>query len=209
MIEVSWFEREEDWVLKCPVIFSKKMTQFTFLEVNGLLKLVGPLNESGRVLDLCCGIGRHSIALARKGFRVTAVDITKPYLNMAMDSASQEGLSIDFLQSDMRNFCRPDSFDLIVNLGTSFGYFENAQDDITVLENVYKSLAGGGKFVIEILGKEVVAATFRRLHEMEFDGFRVISESRVLEDWRLIECKRTIVREDSRKEIIAYHRIYS
>jgi len=209
MENVSWFEREEDWVLKRSIIFSKKIVQFTFLEVDRLVKLLGGLDEHCRILDLCCGIGRHSIEFARKGFSVTGVDITRPYLDIAGKNASREGLSIQFVHSDMRDFCRPDSFDLIANLCTSFGYFEDIEDDIKVLKNVYSSLTEGGRFVIEILGKEVIAATFCKIQEMEYEGCKVIAHSRILNEWSMLECKRTIIKDGEEEEVIAYHRLYS
>ncbi len=209
MENVSWFEREEDWMLKRSIIFNKDLVRLTFIEVDRLIKLLGPLNEGRRVLDLCCGIGRHSFQFARHGFRVTGVDITKPYLDIAADIARKENLAIDFVHSDMREFCRPGAFDLVANLCTSFGYFEDIADDIRVLHNVYASLAPGGKFVIEILGKEVIAATFRKVQELEFDGYKVLAESKILNDWNMLECKRTITKGDLEKEVIAYHRLYS
>ena len=209
MEKVSWFEKEEDWILKRSIIFNKGLVRLTFIEIGRLIRLLGGLKENSRVLDLCCGIGRHSIELARNGLRVTGVDITRPYLEIAGDNAMKEGLDIDFVHSDMRNFCRPGSFDLIVNLCTSFGYFDDIEDDITVLRNMHTSLAEGGRFVIEILGKEVIAATFRAKEELEFDGYNVLATTRILDNWNRLECKRLIRKGDDETEIIAYHRLYS
>jgi SAM-dependent methyltransferase len=209
MEDISWYEREEDWVLKRSIIFSKKMVQFTFLEVDRLIRLLGGLPTGARILDLCCGIGRHSLALARKGFSVTGVDITMPYLDIASENAKQEGLSIRFIHSDMRNYCDPGSFDLIANLCTSFGYLDSIEEDIKVLQNIYASLAEGGRFVIEILGKEVSAARFCKEQETEYDGFKMIARSKILDDWSILECRRTIIEGDSSKEVVSYHRLYS
>lgn len=209
MEQTSWFEREEDWVLKRSIIFNRNIVQFTFLEVNRLIKLVGGLNTSSRILDLCCGIGRHSIELARKGFAVTGVDITKSYLQIAREKAAKEELDIEFVHSDMRHFCRKGAFDLVVNLCTSFGYFDDMADDIQVLRNIYDSLAPGGRFLIEIWGKEVIAARFTPLEEKEYDDCKMIAHSKILNDWNLLECKRTIIKGDATEEIIARHRLYS
>jgi SAM-dependent methyltransferase len=209
MQNVSWFEREEDWVLKRSIIFNKNLVRLTFMEVGRLIRLLGGLKKNARVLDLCCGIGRHSIEFARHGLRVTGVDITQPYLDIAAEKASKESLGIEFIHSDMRDFCRPGAFDLVANLCTSFGYFDDIEDDLKVLRNIYASLAPGGKFMIEILGKEVIAATFKKEEELEFDGYHVVAKSKILDNWNRLECRRTIRKEDTETEIIAYHRLYS
>jgi 2-polyprenyl-3-methyl-5-hydroxy-6-metoxy-1,4-benzoquinol methylase len=209
METVSWYAREEDWMLKRSIIFNKDLVRLTFIEVARLIKLLGGLKEARNVLDLCCGIGRHSLQFARHGFNVTGVDITQPYLGIAGENARKEGLSIEFVHSDMREFRRPGAFDLVVNLCSSFGYFEDIEDDIKVLRNMHASLAPNGKFVIEIIGKEVIARTFRKTEEMEFDGYKVVARSEILNDWNLLECRRTITKDNVEKEIVAYHRLYS
>jgi SAM-dependent methyltransferase len=209
MENVAWFEKEEDWVLKRSIIFNKNLVRLTFLEISRLIKLLGGLKPGSEVLDLCCGIGRHSIEFARHGFNVTGVDITKPYLEIAAESAGKEGQHIQFVHSDMREYRNPGAFDLVANLCTSFGYFDDINDDIRVLRNIHASLKPHGKFVIEILGKEVIASTFRKVEELEFDGYKVVATSRILNDWTSLECKRLVSKDGIDTEITAYHRLYS
>lgn len=209
METVSWYTKEEDWILKRSIIFNKDLVRLTFIEIERMLKLLGNVQDIHQVLDLCCGIGRHSIQLARHGFSVTGVDITKPYLDIARVNAEKANLPIQFVQSDMQDFCRPNSFDLIVNLCTSFGYLNDIEDDIKVLRNMYTSLTAKGRFVIEILGKEVIAATFQKHQELEFDGYKVVANCKILDDWSMLELKRTIIKDDVEQEITAYHRLYS
>ncbi|TRX60215.1 class I SAM-dependent methyltransferase [Fulvivirga sp. M361] len=209
METTSWYEREEDWLLKRSIIFNKNLVRLTFIEIDRLLKLMGDLSSTKMVLDLCCGIGRHSIEFARHGFEVTGVDITQPYLDIAKEKADKEGLDIQFIHSDMKEFCEPGSFDLIANLCTSFGYFDDINDDIQVLRNIYSSLAPNGKFVIELLGKEVIASTLKKVEELEYEGYKVVATSRILEDWSRLECKRHITKDGMEEEIVAYHRLYS
>jgi SAM-dependent methyltransferase len=205
----SWFEREDDWVLRRPVIFNKNLVRLTFLEVGRLIRLLGDPPTGSRVLDLCCGIGRHSLNFARHGFTVTGVDITQPFLDIAAENARKEGLAVTFVQSDMREYDCPGAYDLVVNLCTSFGYFEDIEDDLRVLRNVYHSLDEGGKFVIEILGKEVLAATFREVEYLEFEDCKVVARSRILDNWNRLECRRTITQNGMEREMVAYHRLYS
>src|SRR5204863_7756432 len=129
-------------------------------EVDQLTKLLD-LDSPAKVLDLCCGLGRHSLELARRGFDVTGVDRTGVYLRRAQKQADSEGLKIEFVQEDMRQFCRPEAFDLTLNLFTSFGYFESPAEDRRVLVNVHKSLQPGGRLVMDMMGKEIIARVFR------------------------------------------------
>src|SRR5512138_1360083 len=116
--------------------------------VSGIEALAG-LKPGARVLDACCGPGRHSLELARRGYRVTGLDLTESYLEAARETASAEGLSIEFLRGDVRAFRRPGAFALCLNLFTSFGYFKSREEDIGTLRNFRASLAPGGALVLE------------------------------------------------------------
>src|SRR5260370_9502779 len=98
------------------------------------------LKSGATMLDLCCGIGRHSIEFARRGFNVIGVDLTKPYLEQARASASKENLKIEFVLSDMREFSRPGAFDAAINFFRPFGYFAAPADDAKVAINLLYSL---------------------------------------------------------------------
>ncbi|MEH6309117.1 class I SAM-dependent methyltransferase [Olivibacter sp. CPCC 100613] len=207
--EPTWYERENDWVLRKSIIFNKHLIKLTFLEVARILKLIGQIPNSGKILDLCCGIGRHALEFARKGYQVTAVDITKDYLDTAKLKAEKEGLDITFIRENMRDFCAPNSFDLIVNLCTSFGYMDTIEEDLQVLRNVHSSLKQNGIFLMELLGKEVIARNFKENEEFEEDGKKVVAESRIVDDWNKLICKRTIFDNDGPKQITVAHRLYS
>jgi 2-polyprenyl-3-methyl-5-hydroxy-6-metoxy-1,4-benzoquinol methylase len=73
------------------------------------------------VLDLCCGIGRHSLDLARRGFAVTGVDRTRDLLEEARRLADADGLAVELVEQDMRAFRRPGAFDAAISMLTSFG----------------------------------------------------------------------------------------
>jgi len=161
------------------------------------------------ICDLCCGVGRHSVELGRLGYNVTGVDRTGLYIEKAKKKAKEQDLNIRFVHEDMRSFCKPDSFDAVMNILTSFGYFENAADDKRVLENVYKSLKRDGKFVIDIVGKEILARIFQEKRWHEEDGTIVLEEAKLSEDWSLIENRWIIIRDGSRDEFRFTLRLYS
>src|SRR5687768_4028043 len=79
-------------------------------EVEQALALLGPLPAGAAVLDLCCGVGRHSIELARRGFCVTGVDRFEPFLDRARSAAADAGVSVEWVRDDMRSFRRPGGF---------------------------------------------------------------------------------------------------
>ncbi len=140
--------------------------------------------DPGRsVLDVACGSGRHSIAFARRGYRVTGIDLSPTLLEQARTQAQALGLNITFLQNDMRDI--PDgTFDLAVNLFTSFGYFEKDEDNAEVIRNVAAHLVAGGWFVIDFLN-----ALWVREHLIEHDT-RVVGTGIHVEQTRWIEAGR-------------------
>ena len=112
------------------------------------------------VLDLACGNGRHSIVLARRGFAVTGLDYSKPYLREARKAAKDAGASIRFVHGDMKNLeplFAANTFDLVVSLYNSFGYFDSRRDDFKMLKAVNWVLKPGGRFVINTLNEGAVA----------------------------------------------------
>ena len=61
----------------------------------------------------------------------------------------------------MRSFCRPEAFDVVLNMYSSLGYFEDIEEDKQVLKNIYRSLKNKGKLLIDLMGKEILARIFR------------------------------------------------
>lgn len=114
-------------------------------EVLGLIALPG----GSAVEDLGCGRGRHAIPLARRGFAVTGVDLSDKMLGIARAQARREGVSVEWIREDMRVFRRPSSFDLCLSLFTSFGFF-NDEENQKVLENISVSLKKGGTLLLDL-----------------------------------------------------------
>src|SRR5258708_21961032 len=130
--EASWFENETFWEATYPFIFTEERFTTAEADVAELAKLTG--TPFRKVLDLCCGPGRHSIPLARQGAHVTAVDRSPFLLQKARERAASEELNIEWVQADMRSFVRQDSFELVINLFTSFGYFGDVEEDLALKE---------------------------------------------------------------------------
>ncbi len=120
-------------------------------EVDTLLA-AAPVEKDAAILDLCCGQGRHSLELARRGYkRVTGIDRSGYLIRLARRRAKKEGLAVTFKEGDARNFRVPKaSLDLVCMMGNSFGYFERDEDDLAVLLAVKGALKPGGIFSIDI-----------------------------------------------------------
>ncbi|MBI4319289.1 MAG: hypothetical protein HY675_12435 [Chloroflexi bacterium] len=108
-----------------------------------------------------------------------------------------------------RTCCQPDTFDVAVNPLTSFGYFEDPEDDRRVARNVYSSLKPGGAFVIELMGKEVLARVFQQRDWNEHDGVLMLAERKVSQNWSWLENRWIMIKGDTRTQLRYSHRIYS
>jgi len=125
--------------------------QNTVRDIDFIVKALG-LQPNDRILDLCCGQGRHSIELARRGFRhVTGVDRSRYLVRLARKRAQALKLSVTFHEGDARRFRLPvDSFHVVTVLGNSFGYFDREEDDILVLEAIKRVLKSNGSIVMDL-----------------------------------------------------------
>ena len=165
----------------------------TDLETQFAIHALG-LQPHHRVLDLCCGQGRHSIALAKTGLDVTGVDLSTEMLDIAYETAAREGVSpvnggnadgkggLKLQQADMRQL--PDDFenqfDATINMFSSFGYLESEDDDQQVLHQIAKSLKPGGKLLMDLLNREWVIINNEEFDWHQHEDGRVVLERRVL-----------------------------
>ena len=135
----------------------------TIKEVDVLLKSAG-IEPNDRILDLCCGQGRHSIELARRGFKnVTGIDRSRYLIRLGRRRARAESLSVAFQEGDARKFRVPESsFDVVCLMGNSFGYFEREEDDELVLASVKRGLRSGGTLAMDLADGEWMRTHFER-----------------------------------------------
>ena len=130
-------------------------------EVDLLVRSAG-LQRNDRLLDLCCGQGRHSLELARRGFpHVTGLDRSRYLIRLARKRARQRNLQVSFHEGDARRFRLGDGeFHCVCILGNSFGYFDRPEDDLAVLEAIKRALASGGVLVMDLMDGEWMRSHF-------------------------------------------------
>lgn len=204
-----WHESDEFWQAVETFLFTKQRWDNTPVEIDNLISIL-KIQPGAKILDLCCGVGRHSIGLAKKGFSVTGVDRTKRYLMQAKQKAKQEKVKISFIQADMREYCQPNTFDAVINMFTAFGYFENPIDDKRVVKKVYQSLKPGGRFILELMGKEILARIFsERGWEEGENGLVILEERKLSQNWGWIDNRWILIKGNKRKEFKVSHRLYS
>ena len=127
----------------------------TAKDVELLIRAAG-LEPNDRVLDLCCGQGRHTIELARRGFRhVTGVDRSRYLVRLARKRARGAGVQASFHEGDARKFRLPEaSFNCAALMGNSFGYIDREEDDVAVLAQVRRVLKPNGVLALDLVDGE-------------------------------------------------------
>jgi SAM-dependent methyltransferase len=190
----DWFQDEAFWSDTFPFMFPETRFVAAAEAVPKIATLTGM--ASGSVLDLACGPGRFAVPFAQAKYRVTGVDRTRFFLNIARERAEIAAVPVEWVEEDMRQFVRPGAFDLALSLYTSFGYFDLDAENRGVLENVYSSLRPGGVFLLELLGKEILAAQFQpTLSESLPDGSLLIQRVSVCDDWTRVAGEWTVIKE--------------
>jgi D-alanine-D-alanine ligase len=130
------------------VVDDKSITSFEVDMFSDILKL----SEDSVILDLACGQGRHILELARRGYKnVFGMDRSHYLIRKAKQTNATEKLSVNFKEGDARRLPYPsDSFDVVMILGNSFGYFESIEDDMKILREIFRVLKPYGRFLIDV-----------------------------------------------------------
>jgi SAM-dependent methyltransferase len=206
--KATWFESNALWAELFPFMFPES----SFADAAGNVPKIAALSgvQSGNVLDLACGPGRYAVPLAQRGYIVTAVDRTQFLLDKARDAANRAGAKVEWVEQDMRDFVRPTAFDLAINVFTSFGYFDDPDENRRVLDNLYTSLKPGGVFVFDHLGKELLAARFVPTRsDVLPDGRIRFARQAITDDWTRIDVEWVLVDGGQASTFRLRHWIYS
>ncbi len=164
----SWFE--SPWYMK----LYRHRTEEEAREAIDLIQHVARVPHGATVLDLACGYGRHALALAEAGYHVVGLDYSTYLIDRAKEIFPHE--RVRYVVGDMRGPYPDGPFDAIVNFFTSFGYFEEDDQNAAVFTAVYDALVPGGRFVLDFLNADHVRSTLVPESMSIVDGATVIQE---------------------------------
>ncbi|MFN4217848.1 MAG: class I SAM-dependent methyltransferase [Candidatus Bipolaricaulia bacterium] len=190
------------------VMFYEEAWQRAEQSCDALVSLLG-LQPGAQILDLACGPGRFAIPLAKRGFRVVGLDICDVYLEQARAKAQEQGLQIEFIHGDMRAIPFEREFDAVINLFTSFGYFEREEDHLQVLKEVHKSLKPGGRFLLELMNRDWLIKNLQARDWVERPGCLVLEERRLNLERNRIESRWIVLKGAERKEYTLSLRVFT
>lgn len=146
---MNWFE---EW-FDSPyyhLLYANRSDAEAELFINKLAAFL-EINANSKVLDVACGKGRHSKTLAKLGFDVTGIDLSKRSIAYAQQFSHSR---LNFEVWDMRKVFNPGEYDVVFNLFSSFGYFDNAQDDYKCVQAFLDELKPGGRLVLDYINSE-------------------------------------------------------
>jgi len=185
-------------------------------EAQNLINLIQrtlDFKKGSKVLDICCGAGRHTLELAKRGFDVTGFDLSEYLISQAklnLKNSPEKNLQAKFLIKDMRNFNFENSFDVAINVFSSFGYFSNDEENFKIFANTKKSLKENGHFIFDFLNDtyikdNIVAESTDKIDGIEIALKRRIENNFIIKDIYIGKEKFTeILKLYSRIEICSY-----
>ena len=205
----KWYKK---WNLD---IKNMSWTEDTKSQVDFIIDLL-KLNGNEKILDLACGFGRHSLEIARRGFSVVGVDITKEFIDDAAKNSKKESLNAKFILSDIRDIDFYEEFDVVLNLADgAIGYLENDDENLKIFDVISRALKSKGKHFMDICNSEHAENFFPKRHweigknSVSLAEFEWDKETRrmLYGDWRI-----DFGRVAKKPEKINYHssiRLYS
>jgi SAM-dependent methyltransferase len=170
-------------------------------EVDFIEKALG-LPEGAAVLDLACGHGRHAIELARRGYEVAGLDLSRTLLSKAAEMARPAGVQVELIEEDMRGI--PETwaarFDAVINCFTAWGYFDTDAENERVIEAVARSLKLSGRFFLDTINREHVVRQFRpKMWQESANGFITLDTTELNLDGGRAETERALICPDGRR----------
>jgi len=172
-------------------------------EVDLFIGILG-LGKEEKTLDLCCGQGRHTLELSSRGYKnVEGLDRSHYLIQRVKTLSKKRNLDVKFKEGDARKLpYSPDTFDNVLILGNSFGYFETIQDDLRVLKEVFRVLKPWGKILIDVSDDRYMRENFQpRSWEWITENYFVYRERSLSYDKQRLISRELIT--DARKGIIA------
>jgi len=188
--------------------YEKVLTdQITNQQIKFLVKKL-KLNSPKEILDIPCGFGRHANCLAKLGHKVTGVDITPGFLEIAKKDAKKKRVGVNYIHADMRNITLKNQFDRIIMLFTSFGYFTD-EENLKILKNIADALKIGGLLCFDIFNRDAFLKTFLPYIVNEKGKDMMIDLNSFDSTTGRLNCRRIIIRNGKRKDKPFSLRLYN
>jgi ubiquinone/menaquinone biosynthesis C-methylase UbiE len=193
---MEWWEEYFDEDMG-KILFPQERMRQTSPECD-LIEDLLELHKGDAVLDLACGIGRHSVELGKRGYEVTGLDYSEVYLSKAREAARKRKVEVEFLKGDMRKIPFKDRFDAVICMFTSFGFFKKESDHLKVLRGVARCLRPGGKLLLDVVSRQFLEAHFKaRDWTQHEDGLIILEDQwldkehgRSVSTWTMIDGKK-------------------
>ena len=150
--QLAWYDR-----FFCQEYLAFDEHPHTALEIDFLCNTL-QLPTNAHILDLGCGYGRHAIPLSKTGLQVTGLDRSPELLQEAITRQIQAKTNVSFVRGDVRQFPFQHPFDAIISLFSSFGYFDDENENFLVLQNIAHALKPDGLFFLETANRDFILA---------------------------------------------------
>jgi ubiquinone/menaquinone biosynthesis C-methylase UbiE len=174
IIDEQWTTFFNDAYLRLYAPFLSK--ERTSQDVQGMLRILN-LPPGSALLDLGCGTGRHAIALAKQGYQLTGQDLNEQFLQLAQTDAEEQEAQVQWINGDMRTIPFENAFHAIINVFSSFGLFEQEEDNFLVLQQIQQALKPGGLLILDTLQQARIFRSFSPSGVTRYpDGLIVLEE---------------------------------
>jgi SAM-dependent methyltransferase len=160
------------------------------------------------ILDLACGSGRHALELAARGYSVVGLDLSDTLLGVARGSAAGDGLCVSFVRGDKRALPFSRAFGCVLNFFTSFGYFDDEDENLSVLVGMRESLLPGGSFLVDHLNRDYVLSNLVPEDYSDRNGKKIVQRRRFDESSSRVEKEITVYDGASEKTYRESVRLY-
>jgi SAM-dependent methyltransferase len=202
----QWWERffSDDYLMSVlPPTEEQVARQVDFIEASLSLP------QGGTVLDVGCGLGLHAIELTRRGYLVVGLDLSLTMITRAAEEAQHGNLKINFLHADIREIEFEGTFDGVICMGTTFGFFDD-EANRDVLRRLFAALKPGGRLLLDVVNRDYVIESQPNLIWFQGDECVCMEESDFNYFSSRLVVKRTMMREDGQQSQAEYSiRLYS
>lgn len=205
-IQDEWHEHMYDESLARVFLASKNLVKEASRQVKFAIDKMGLL-KSDEILDVPCGVGRHSLLLAKKGYSVTGVDISPGCLKIAKSEFAHS--KVKYRAGNMNDLSRfHGKFDAVLNLCTSFGYFKSDNANKRVLREMFESLRPGGRVLLHTVDRDFARHYGNDVRRVNFRNFWTVSKFTFDQDFKYAQTETLFFFKDKKRQDQVRHQFY-